>query len=123
MKKKSFFICLSLSAVVVLCSCSINKQLKPNTPVNTGILLGHSLRENNYEAFNNLLSQGGKNTISKDDFKNLTKVVDGTSGTSYVLYETLTLDNGEILLVRLTAEKVDGKYGIEDVTLISEEMK
>ena len=39
------------------------------------------------------------------------------------MYETITFDDGEMLLVRITPDKIDGEYKIEDVTIVPEEMR
>lgn len=46
-----------------------------------------------------------------------------TAGTQYTHYELLTFENDEMLLVRLTPEKVNGEYKIEDVVIVTSKMK
>lgn len=124
MKKKSLLIALVLTSIFLLCSCTKEKVVKPDTPLNTGLLLNHAIKSENYEAFNSLFSEGRKNCISEETFQNLIQATEGGSGGSgYTLYEVITLDNGEMFLVRLTPTETDGKYEVEDVTLLSGEMK
>jgi len=53
-----------------------------------------------------------------NEIKNLT-----TAGSSYANYVLVTFENGEMLLVRLSPEKVNGEYKIEDVIIVPDEMK
>lgn len=124
MIKGIFLTCLSLSAVVMMCSCSKGKLMNPDTPLNTGILLNHAISNENYEDFNDLFSDGRKNYISKDDFQKLVDISKTSSGgQGYTLFEVITLENGEMFLVRLTPKDMNGKYEVEDVILIPKEMK
>ena len=53
-----------------------------------------------------------------NEMKNLT-----SAGVGLTHYELLTFENGEMFLVMLTPEKVNGEYKIEDVVIVPNEMK
>lgn len=104
---------------IVLTSCQ--KTVKPDTPANAGLLMSHAINNGDYERFNALFSEGRKNTISRDKFNEMKNLI--SAGTGFTHYELLTFKNGEMLLVMLTPEKVNGKYKIEDVVIVPSEMK
>ena len=71
--------------------------------------------------------------ISKASINNIKEILDlyqSLAGKDYCVwdmeypnYETITFDDGEMLLVRITPDKIDGEYKIEDVTIVPEEMR
>lgn len=123
MKNKRFLLMVILMILLSLSliSCSKSEPLKADTPVNTAIVMEGYLKAGNYEGFNKLFTEGRKNTISIDQFNELKKTA--TNGTDLKHYELLTFSNGEMVLLTLTQEKVDGEYKIQDVKNIPEGMK
>lgn len=118
---KKFIIGLIIASSLALISCEESKILKPNTPTNAAYMLKLQINADNYENSKKLFTKEREEALTKEKFKELKSLV--TAGSSYVLYETITFEDGEMLLVRMTADKVDGEYKIEDVTIIPEEMK
>lgn len=103
-----------------LSACS-DQKLHTDTPVSTAIELQNFIKAGNYEGFNDLFTEERQNVISKDQFVEMANRV--TEGASYSHYELIKFTNGEMLLVLMTQEKVNGKYKVEDVIPVSEEMK
>lgn len=112
---------ISVCFTFTIAACTNKKALKADTPANTGWLMKMAMDSENYDNFNKLFSEGRKNSISKEEFSKLKKLT--TAGTDFKHYELLTFTNGEMFLVRLTPEKVNGEYKIEDVIIVPEEMK
>lgn len=106
---------------LVLIFCTQGKVLKSNTPINAEWLIKLAIDNNDYEAFNNLFSKGKKGIITKEDFNELNNIT--TAGSSHGLYDIITFQNEEMLLVRLTPEKINREYQVEDVIRIPDEMK
>lgn len=113
----SIIICLSILFV----SCSNQKPLKPDTPVNTAILMKNFLDAENYERFNNLFTDGRKNSISLEQFNEFKKLT--TAGTDFKHYELLTFSNGKMILIMLTQDKINGEYKIQDVKEVTDDLK
>lgn len=121
MKMKVLIVMILIIMCFTFTSCSKQTVLKPDTPVNTGWLMKLAIHNDDYEKFNKLFSEERKNIISKEKFNDMKKMI--TNETSFVHYELLTFTNGEMFLIRLTPEKVNGEYKIEDVIIIPNEMK
>ena len=123
MKNKSILpafimiICLSF----IFSSCSNQKPLKPDTPINTGIVTENFIKAGNYEEFKKLFSDTTKNVVSQEQFNELKKLT--TDGTNFKHYELLTFSNGKMMLITLTQDKIDGEYKIQDVKEVPEEMR
>jgi hypothetical protein len=121
MKKVIVIISLIIIYYLGLIFCTEGKVLKSNTPINAGRLIKLTIDDNDYEAFNNLFSKGRKGIITKEDFNEFNNIT--TAGSSHRLYDIITFQNGEMLLVRLTPEKINREYQVEDVIRIPDEMK
>ena len=119
MKIKSTLLIGILMICVVFTSCQ--KTMKPDTPQNTAWLMKLAIDNGDYERFNNLFNEGSENITSRDSFDDMKNIT--TAVTGYTHYELLTFENGEMLLVRFTPEKVNGEYKIEDVIIVPNEMK
>lgn len=100
--------------------CS-NETVKPNSPENTTWLMKLAIDNDDYESFNSLFSDGRKGSITESDFKELKDITTARAG--YTRYELVTFDNGEMLLVRLTAADGNNEIEIEDVIVVPEDMK
>lgn len=120
MKKVIIIITLIISCLW-LTSCTEDKKLKPDTPTNAGWLTKLAIDNNNYESFNSLFSEGRKGIITEENFNELTNMT--TAVSEHKLYDIITFENGEMLMVRLTSEKINGEYQVEDVIRIPDEMK
>lgn len=100
---------------------SCEDTVKPDTEQNATWLMKLAIDENDYERFNELFSEGRKNTVSEKIFDAMSEL--STAGASYKNYELITFENGEMLLVKLTPMTIDGEYKIEDVMIVPDEMK
>ena len=118
---KKLIIGLLIVSSLALISCEESKALKADTPTNAAYLLKLKLDSNNYEEVKELFSEGRREFLTEENFKEWKELK--TAGSSYVMYETITFDDGEMLLVRITPDKIDGEYKIEDVTIVPEEMR
>lgn len=121
MRRKFLPIVVFVFVFSVLVSCSYEKSVKANTPTNAAWLTKLAINNNDYERFNSFFIEGRKNVVSKDMLEKFRKI--STTEGSYNHYELITFTNGEMLLVRLTPEKIDGEYKVEDVVIVPEEMK
>lgn len=106
---------------LLLISCSDQKPLQSDTPVNTAIIMESFLKEGNYKNFSELFIDGRKNAVSEEQFNELKKLT--TAGTELKHYELLTFTNGKMILIELTQERANGEYRIEDVKEVPDEMK
>lgn len=120
MKKGIVTLCIII-ACLGLISCSKDKVVKSDTPTNTAMVMKNAIDSKNYEAFNKLFSEDRKGIITEKDFNEFNKV--STAGASHKLYTTISFTNGEMLLIKLTTEKINGEYKIEDVVQVPDEMK
>ena len=119
---------LAMLTLTTLSGCQ--SDLRPTTPINTSILLTQYLESENYALFNSIVSELSQENISEADFKQLIQLKksgqSSTPSTSFQLYTTLTFDNGNMILVNFVPAidaPIDGKYLIQDVTLVPDEMK
>lgn len=120
MIKKSIIV-LVFAVLLIYFFTAGPKILEPDTPTNAAYLLKHAIDNRDYSYFNSLFTEGRKNTISEENFLKLSKIT--TSGSSYAHYELITFENGEMLLVLLTPEKVDGKYQVQDIKVVPKEIR
>lgn len=112
---------LILFFAVNLASCSNEKVLKADTPANAGWLMKIAIDRGDYDSFNKLFSDGRKDSVSKKKFAEYKEIT--TAESYYRHYELITFTNGEMLLVRLTPDKVNGEYKIEDVVRVADDRK
>lgn len=119
MKIRKIILATALLTSLLFTSCE--KAMKPDTPLNISWLMKLAIDLDDYEQFNNLFTQGRKDTISEELFDAMRTIT--TSRTVSTTYQLLTFENGEMLLVRITPEEVEGEYRIEDIINVPEEMK
>ena len=120
--KKIIVITLILACFTfMVVSCTSKKILKADSSGNAGWLMTLAIQNNNYDRFNELFSEGRENSLSIEEFNKLKSLT--TAGTDFKHYELLTFTNGEMFLIRLTPEKVNGEFKIEDVIRVASEMK
>ncbi|MCX7904730.1 MAG: hypothetical protein N2486_09510 [Caloramator sp.] len=112
---------LLLLSIFLLSSCQRKTVLKPDTPENTVWLFKRSVDDGKYDNLKQLFTDEGKNTISLDTFNKIRKI--STPGASFINYQLLTFTNGEMVLVRLSPNKINGEYKIEDVIIVPKEAK
>ena len=121
MKKTRLLFSLLIISNLFLISCTKDKTLESDSPVSTSILVKNYIDSGNYEAFKGLFTEGLENSISKEDFIKLKEI--STAGSSHNLYDLITFENGEKLLIKLSSIEIDSKYKIEEVIQIPEEFK
>jgi hypothetical protein len=116
--KKHIGITILVMSIFVLPGC-FEKQVRPDTPVNTANMAKLAIDSGNYQSFNDLFSEGRKDYISKEKFNQL-KGLSSASAT-YTNYQLVTFQNGKMVLIRLTQERdPGGNYRIEDMKIVPE---
>ena len=121
MRKSKLLLSLIVISILFLISCTKDKAIKPDSPVNTSIIIKNYINSGNYEAFTDLFSDELKNSVSKEEFEKLKNI--STSGSDHSTYDIITFENGEMLLIKLSAVSVDGEYKVEKVIQVPEELK
>lgn len=120
MRKYLFLFTLIISNLFLI-SCNKDKLLKPDSPANTSILIKNYIDAENYEDFKDLFSEDLENSISKEDFNKFKEI--STSGSNHNLYDIITFENGEMLLIKLTTTPVNDEYKVEEIIQIPDEFK
>ncbi len=121
MKKSTLLFSLIIISSLFLLSCTKDKSMKPNSPINASIMIKNYIDAENYEGFNDLFSDELKNSVSKEYFEKLKNI--STSGSDHSLYNIITFENGEMLLVKLYQIEATGEYKVENVMKVPEEFK
>ena len=121
MRKSKLLLSLIVISSLFLISCTKDKAIKPDSPVNTSILIKSYIDAGNYEDFKNLFSEGLENSITEEDFNKLKDI--STPGSSHNLYEIIAFENGEMLLIKLYQIEATGEYIVEEVLKVPDEFK
>ena len=121
MKKSRFLFSLIIVSTLFLISCNKDMALKPDSPVNTSIIIKNYIDAGNYEAFKGMFSEDLENSISTEDFRKLKDI--STAGSSHNLYDIITFENGEMLLIKFSSIEVNGEYRVEEVLQVPEDFK
>ena len=121
MKKTKLLFSLIIISTLFLISCTKDKALEADSPANTSILVKNYIDAGNYEAFNDLFSDDLKNSVAKEEFKKLKDI--STAGSSHSLYDIITFENGEMLLIKLYHIEATDEYKVENVMKVPEEFK
>lgn len=101
-------------------SCQTDLVVKANRPVNVAALLTKSLKDNDFAAFQALLTDTARIRINSDKFGEFQKL--NTPTTLNTTYTLVRLENGRLLLVYLSAPDETGLYKIKDIKLVPTEM-
>ncbi|TGY40227.1 hypothetical protein E5347_15555 [Clostridium sartagoforme] len=120
MRKYLFIFTLIINSLFLI-SCNEDNVLKPDSPTNTSILIKNYIDADNYEEFKGLLSEDLDNSISKEEFNKFKDIV--TAGSNHNLYDIITFENGEMLLIKLTSTPVNDEYKVEEVIQVPAELK
>lgn len=118
---KKLILLILIIATFSLISCSKDKNIKPDSPINTSIIIKNYIDAGNYEAFNELFSDELKNSVSQEYFKKLKDI--STAGSDHGLYNIITFENGEMLLIKFSSIEPNGEYKVEEVMQVPEEFK
>ncbi|MBS5939887.1 hypothetical protein [Clostridium sp.] len=120
MRKYLFIFTLIINSLFLI-SCNEDNVLKPDSPTNTSILIKNYIDADNYEEFKGLLSEDLDNSISKEEFNKFKDIV--TAESNHNLYDIITFENGEMLLIKLTSTPVNDEYKVEEVIQVPAELK
>jgi hypothetical protein len=116
--RKLCSITLLVTTLFMLPGC-FERPVRPDTQINTADMAKRAIDSGNYTKFNDLFSQGRRDSISLEKFKELKELT--TAGAEYINYQLVTFQNGKMILIRLTQEKdSSGNYGIEDIKVVPE---
>ena len=121
MKRKLILILITILFVSIFLIACLKQELKANTPVNTAMALQNYMKAGNYKNFDELFSAGRRETVSVDQFDKLAKIT--TEASEYKHYELIKFTNGEMFLVLITQDKLNGEYKVEDIKRVPDEMK
>ena len=119
--KKYLLLFTIIISNISLISCTKDTSLKPTSPTNASILVKNYIDAENYEDFKKLFSNELKNSVSIDEFKKLKNIT--TAGSQHSLYDIITFENGEMILVKISPIEVNGEYKIEEVIQVPDEFK
>ena len=119
--KKYLLLFTTIISTISLISCTKDTSLKPTSPTNTSILVKNYIDAENYEEFKKLFSNELENSVSIDDFKMLKDIT--TAGSNHSLYDIITFENGEMILIKISPIEVNGEYKIEEVIQVPDEFK
>ncbi|WP_430787442.1 hypothetical protein VBD025_16465 [Virgibacillus flavescens] len=117
MKVKNLVIALSVCLNIALCFLLFNEAGNEG-PVDVGLAFKEAVRVDNYELAKTLFAEGRNQYITDETLKKVNEIMSG--GTSFHTYELLEFDNGEMVLLTLTP---NGKYDIQDITIVPDELK
>ncbi len=111
-----------ITAVVTLYirGCQADLSVKANSPRNVAAMLSKSLKENDFAAFQALLSDGARLRISSTNFGDFQKIT--TATTLYSTYSVVRLENGKLILVYMAPPDENGIYKIQDIKLVPDNM-
>lgn len=121
MKKAGIYIILFAIFIIIGYNAWYQREVKPDTPHNVSWLMKLSLDENNYNAFNDFFIEGLRGEISQEEFEKMSDI--STAGWEERSYHLIEFTNNEMLLVYLTPNKINGKYYIQDIKIVPDELR
>ena len=121
MKRKRYLLLITMLLVLILFTSCSKPELKTDTPVYTAIAVQNYLKAGNYESFDKLFNEGRRKSVTTDQFNELKK--NAMVGAEYKHYELVTFTNGEMMLVLLSQDKINGEYKVENVKKVPDDMK
>lgn len=74
-----------------------------------------------YNAFNDFFIEELREKISKEEFEKMSDI--STAGWEERSYHLIEFTNNEMLLVYLTPNKINGKYYIQDIKIVPDELR
>lgn len=123
-KRKMVFTLLFLIFLIFLIFVvfgTFTKEVKPDTLHNVNWLMKLSLDDNDYTEFNNLFIEGRRGKISLEEFEKMSDI--STAGWEDRSYQLIKFSNGEMLLVYVSPSKLNGKYYIQDIKIVPDDLK
>lgn len=120
-KRKMVYILLFLIFFIFFVFGTFTKEVKPDTLHNVSWLMKLALDDNNYTEFNNFFIEGRKGKISLEEFKKMSDI--STAGWEDRSYQLIKFSNGEMLLVYMSPNKIHGKYYIQDIKIVPDDLK
>ena len=118
---KKFILLLVILMGLSLTECEKDILIENDSAMNHQYLLKRALDLNDYETFNDLFTDSRRDVISKKELEQFSNIY-SSSGASFILYETITFSNGEMILVRMAQDNLTDEYKVEDIINIPDEM-
>lgn len=115
MVNKVMKVLVSTILIVIVVGCAKDNE---EGPIETAIKLKQSISLNSYEKFQSLFFEQRKSKATRELFNQLRELDD--SKADYKSYSLVTLGNGQMILVN---HAPGGDYQIQDVIIVSDEMK
>ena len=123
-KRKMVFTLLFLIFLIFLIFVvfgTFTKEVKPDTLHNVSWLMKLSLDDNDYTEFNKFFIEGRRGKISLEEFEKMSDI--STAGWEDRSYQLIKFSNGEMLLVYVSPSKINGKYYIQDIKIVPDDLK
>ena len=120
-KRKMAYTVFFLIFLIFVVFGTFTKEVKPDTLHNVNWLMKLSLDDNDYTEFNNLFIEGRRGKISLEEFEKMSDI--STAGWEDRSYQLIKFSNGEMLLVYVSPSKLNGKYYIQDIKIVPNDLK
>lgn len=118
MKKLVFLTLILCFGFMIGCSSRVTQ----NTQENTLFLMQSAIDNQDMDEFKELLIDGKKTEYAEKDLKSLKEM--GAVGGGYItMYYLCEYPNGKMVLFNITQKKIDGKYYIQDIIPVPDEMQ
>ncbi len=101
-------------------SCQEKQGPALDTPGNVAYHMAQSLKDNDFAAFQTLLTEEARLKIDATEFGALQKL--NTDKALYGTYALVRLENGRLLMVYMTPPDQNGHYKIQDVKIVPSDM-
>lgn len=109
-----------VAVILISGSCNRKTEDKPTTPNKLAALAKKAIESNQFADLQNLFSATNKERLSQQRFSDYGKLVAPTA--TYSNCVVIRMDNGQMLLLFISAPDNNGIYSIEDIKQIPEDM-
>jgi hypothetical protein len=120
MKRFVLIIVVLLSSCIVMSACS--KKITNDNQLDTLLLMQSAIDNQDNQKFKELLLDSKRSVFTEKDLANL-KEIGATGGGRISMYFMRQYSNGKMVLFNMTQREVNGKYYIQDIIEVPEEMQ